>query len=131
MFLTEFIPTERPVWLSITLEDVDVIVGQPRLRSGEPLGDVLALFQTQMADALLFNCSQPEVMEDAIAFAHAHFSGDHPPMIGVYANAFPLADDKYEGANATLHQLRQDITPDAYADFAKRWAAAGWLKPCT
>ena len=64
-------------------------------------------------------------MEDAIAVAHAHFSGDHPPMIGVYANAFPLADDKYEGANATLHQLRQDITPDAYADFAKRWAAAG------
>ena len=125
LFLTEFIPTGRPVWLSITLEDVDVIVGQPRLRSGEPLGDVLALFQTQMADALLFNCSQPEVMEDAIAVAHAHFSGDHPPMIGVYANAFPLADDKYEGANATLHQLRQDITPDAYADFAKRWAAAG------
>jgi len=125
LFLTEFIPTGRPVWLSITLEDVDVIVGQPRLRSGEPLGDVLALFQTQMADALLFNCSQPEVMEDAIAVAHAHFSGDHPPMIGVYANAFPLADDKYEGANATLHQLRQDITPDAYADYAKRWAAAG------
>ena len=125
LFLTEFIPTGRPVWLSITLEDVDVIGGQPRLRSGESLGDVLALFQTQTADALLFNCSQPEVMEDAIAVAHAHFSGDHPPMIGVYANAFPLADDKYEGANATLHQLRQDITPDAYADYAERWAAAG------
>ena len=59
LFLTEFIPTGRPVWLSVTLEDVDVIVGQPRLRSGEPLSDVLALFQTQTADALLFNCSQP------------------------------------------------------------------------
>ena len=64
-------------------------------------------------------------MEDAIAVAHAHFSGDRPPLIGVYANAFPLADDKYEGANATLHQLRQDITPDAYADYAERWAVAG------
>ena len=125
LFLTEFMPTGRPVWLSVTLDDVGVTVGQPRLRSGEPLGDVLALCQTQAPDALLFNCSQPEVMEDAIAVAHAYFSGDHPPLIGVYANAFPLADDKYEGANATLHQLRQDITPDAYADYAERWAAAG------
>ncbi|GIR33652.1 MAG: hypothetical protein CM15mP46_6470 [Alphaproteobacteria bacterium] len=27
--------------------------------------------------------------------------------------------------NATLHQLREDITPDAYADYAERWVAAG------
>ena len=53
------------------------------------------------------------------------FLADNPPLIGVYANAFPLADDKYEGANATLHQLRQDITPDAYADYAERWAPQG------
>ena len=125
LFLTEFIPTRRPVWLSVTLEDVDVIVGQPRLRSGEPLTDVLALCQTRMPNALLFNCSQPEIMEDAIAEALAYLSGDRLPLIGVYANAFSLADDKYEGANATLHQLRQDITPDAYADYAERWAAAG------
>ena len=113
------------MWLSVTLEDVGATVGKPRLRSGEPLGDVLALCHTKAPDALLFNCSQPEIMEDAVVFAHAHFSGDCPPLIGVYANAFPLADDKYEGANATLHQLRQDITPDAYADYAERWAAAG------
>ncbi len=125
LFLTEFKPTGRTVWLSVTLEDVDVKVGQPRLRSGEPLGDVLALCQTQAPDALLFNCSQPEVMEDAIAAAHASFKDNYSPLIGVYANAFPLADDKYEGANATLHELRQDITPDAYADYAERWVAAG------
>ena len=125
LFLTEFIPTGRTVWLSVTLEDVGVKIGQPRLRSGEPLGDVLGLCQTQAPGALLFNCSQPEVMEDALTVAHAIFSGDPPPLIGVYANAFPLADEKYEGANATLHQLRQDITPDAYADYAERWAAAG------
>ena len=125
LFLTEFLPTGRPVWLSVTLEDVGVTVGQPRLRSGEPLGDVLALCQTQAPGALLFNCSQPEVMEDAITVAHENFSSDHSPLIGVYANAFPLADDKYEGANTTLHKLRQDITPDAYADYAERWVAAG------
>ena len=125
LFLTEFLTNGRPAWLSVTLEDVGATVGKPRLRSGEPLSDVLGLCQTQAPDALLFNCSQPEIMEDAIAIAHQHFSGDRPPLIGVYANAFSLADDKYEGANSTLHQLRQDITPDAYADYAERWAAAG------
>ena len=64
-------------------------------------------------------------MEDAITAAHASFMDKHSPLIGVYANAFSLADDKYEGANATLHQLREDITPDAYADYAERWIAAG------
>ena len=125
LFLTEFLTIGRPVWLSVTLEDVGVTVGKPCLRSGEPLCEVLALCQTQAPDALLFNCSQPEIMEDAIAIAHKHFSGDSPPLIGVYANAFSLADDKYEGANTTLHELRQDITPVAYADYAERWAAAG------
>jgi S-methylmethionine-dependent homocysteine/selenocysteine methylase len=125
LFLTEFTPAGRPLWLSVTLEDVGVVAGQPRLRSGEPLSDVVALCQSLSPDALLFNCSQPEVMEDAVSVANAHFSGDGPPLIGVYANAFPLADDNYEGANATLHELRSDITPDAYANYAERWAAAG------
>ena len=125
LFLTEFKPTGRPVWLSVTLEDVGVKVGQSRLRSGEPLSDLLALCRNQRPDALLFNCSQPEVMEDAIAAAHTSFIDNHSLLIGVYANAFPLADEKYEGANATLHQLREDITPEAYADYAERWVAAG------
>ena len=90
LFLTEFMPTERPVWLSVTLEDANVTVGQPKLRSGEPLGDVLALCQAKAPGALLFNCSQPEIMEDAVVVAQMQFSGDHPPLIGVYANAFPL-----------------------------------------
>jgi homocysteine S-methyltransferase len=31
----------------------------------------------------------------------------------------------YEGANESLHDLRGDITPQAYADFAQRWALSG------
>ena len=125
LFLTEFKSTGWPVWLSVTLEDVGVKIGQSQLRSGEPLSDLLALCRNQPPDALLFNCSQPEVMEDAITAAHESFIDNHSLLIGVYANAFPLADEKYEGANATLHQLREDITPDAYADYAERWVAAG------
>ena len=125
LFLTVFSQTKLPLWLSVTLEDVGVVAGQPRLRSGEPLTDILAVCDTMRPAALLFNCSQPEVMEDAIRLAHAHFSAASPVLIGVYANAFPLADDKYEGANAALHELRTDITAEAYAGFAENWAAAG------
>ena len=32
LFLTEFMPAGRPVWLSVTLDDVGVTFGQPRLR---------------------------------------------------------------------------------------------------
>ena len=51
--------------------------------------------------------------------------GAAPPMIGVYGNAFPLMDDKYEGANANIHQLREDITPENYLHFARHWAEIG------
>ena len=125
LFLSVFGQTTLPLWLSVTLEDVGVVAGQPRLRSGEPLTDILAVCDTMRPAALLFNCSQPEVMEDAVRLARAHFSTASPVLIGVYANAFPLADDKYEGANAALHELRTDITAEAYADYAKGWAAAG------
>ena len=78
------------MWLSVTLEDVDVTAGEPRLRSGEPLGDVLALCQSLSPDALLFNCSQPEVMEDAVSVAHAHFSGDSPHLLAFMPMPFRL-----------------------------------------
>ncbi|GIR33653.1 MAG: hypothetical protein CM15mP46_6480 [Alphaproteobacteria bacterium] len=71
--MTEFKPTGRPVWLSVTLEDVGVKVGQSQLRSGEPLSDLLALCRNQPPGALLFNCSQPEVMEDAITCSACEF----------------------------------------------------------
>jgi len=125
LFLSVFSQTKLPVWLSVTLEDVGVVRGQPQLRSGEPLTDVLAICDTVSPEALLFNCSQPEVMEDAIRMACDYFQGNAPTLVGVYANAFPLADEKYEGANASLHELRKDITPEAYADYAECWAEAG------
>jgi homocysteine S-methyltransferase len=82
-------------------------------------------------DALLFNCSQPEVMADAIKAGRAEldaFTTQHgaaPPMIGVYGNAFPQMDKNYEGANANIHQLREDITPENYLHFARHWAEIG------
>ena len=124
-FLTVFADAEKPVWLSLTLEDAQPVAGQPKLRSGELLTDLLAAIDKVPA-ALLFNCSQPEVMDDAVRTSVAHFVGQaNPPLVGVLANAFPLIEKTYGGANETLHELRGDITPEAYADYAANWVASG------
>ncbi|MGF1625247.1 MAG: homocysteine S-methyltransferase family protein, partial [Alphaproteobacteria bacterium] len=80
----------RPLWLSFTLADDG---RQPaRLRSGESVAVAAARAEALGAAALLFNCSQPEVMEAAVRMARQAL----PPgmAIGVYANAFtPMPAD--------------------------------------
>ena len=129
-FLDVFGVTEKPLWVSLSLEDVAAEAGCPRLRSGEPLADAIAELGAadnhQQWQALLFNCSQPEVMEGAVKVAVdcvARAGGWQ--QIGVYANAFPLIDPSYQGANAELHAIRGDVTPASYAAFAERWIEAG------
>jgi len=43
--------------------------------------------------------------------------------IGVYANAFVL--ETGVAANAGLHDIRHDVTPETYLELARRWVAAG------
>ena len=100
-----FSKSELPVWLSVTINDVDVSIGKPQLRSGESLASILAICDKLNPEALLFNCSQPEVMEDAILMASKHFAGYNAPLIGVYANAFLLADEYYGGANESIYEF--------------------------
>ena len=109
----------RPLWLSFTLDDE--AASSPRLRSGEPAGNAARLAQASGAQALLFNCSQPEVMEAAIVSAAAQAGGI---AIGVYANAFP-PQPKDAQANATLSRLREDLDPEGYAGWAAKWLTAG------
>ncbi len=125
-FLDAFADCEKPVWLSVTLEDAEPVAGQPMLRSGELLADLLSSLTGNMPAAVLFNCSQPEVMDDAVCKIVNHIADQvNPPQIGVLANAFPLMKKDYKGANESLHELRREITPLAYADFAQKWVASG------
>jgi len=130
-FLDVFEDVAADIWVSVTLEDLKVEAGTPRLRSGEALADLLDNIETLRYDALLFNCSQPEVMGEAVnltrtmldGFSRKH--GKLRPLVGVYANAFPTMTEEYEGSNAALHELRADITPAVYGEFAKEWARLG------
>ncbi|WP_298192462.1 homocysteine S-methyltransferase family protein [Novosphingobium sp.] len=116
-------PTGKPLWLSFTLED-EKPTAEPTLRSGESVVEAARLAQDVGAAALLFNCSQPEVMEAAVRAAHAALGPDNPIRIGVYANAFPPMAADAE-ANSALCPIREDLTPAGYGRFAAAWHAAG------
>lgn len=116
-------PSGKPIWLSFTLED-EKPTAEPALRSGETVREAARAARELGAAALLFNCSQPEVMEAAVRAARDELGPDSPIRIGVYANAFPPMAADHE-ANAGLSPIRADLTPEGYGKFAAAWSAAG------
>jgi len=109
--------TGKPLWLSFTIEDSG---SEPKLRSGESVADAARLALELGASAVLFNCSQPEAMAEAVRVARATCD----LAIGVYANAFPPQSEDAE-ANSTLDDIRADLDPAGYARFASAWRDAG------
>jgi S-methylmethionine-dependent homocysteine/selenocysteine methylase len=116
---------ERPLWVSYTLQDEGARPGDARLRSGERVDEAVHAALGWRAAAVLFNCSQPEVMGDAIdAAVDAMRSARAPARIGVYANAFPPQPKDAE-ANAGLSDIRADLAPGNYLAWARDWRARG------
>lgn len=116
----------RPFWLSFTLED-DKPGTPPALRSGERVRDAAEAALDLKVAALLFNCSDPSVMEAALRDAAAVFAAvpaGERPRLGVYANAFTPHSHK-DQANETLSGIREDLGPPDYVAFAEKWQAAG------
>ncbi|WP_413772362.1 homocysteine S-methyltransferase family protein [Psychrobacter sp. FDAARGOS_221] len=127
----------KPFWIAFTLEDShldavtdteseDVLTADaPKLRSGESLTEAIMVMLELGVDAILFNCSQPEVMMRALETARLliHSSSRHIEL-GVYANAFAPKQSKAQ-ANSALQNLRQDTTPENYLSWAKQWQQAG------
>ena len=106
----------KPVWLAMTVDDTD----GTRLRSGEPLADVLPVVAG--AAALLVNCAAPEAMPaalDILARAGLPF--------GAYANGFTRITSDFLKDKPTVDSLsaRHDLTPDAYAAMAMGWIDQG------
>jgi S-methylmethionine-dependent homocysteine/selenocysteine methylase len=118
------LPKNRPIWVSFTIDDRSP-PENPRLRSGESLAMACRLALNNGAEALLFNCSQPEIMLGAVKQTNAiRANAPHKFEIGVYANAFPIQNGE-EAANEHLHDIRADLTPLRYAEFAQSWVDAG------
>lgn len=114
----------KPFWLSFTLQDEDVD-DVPRLRSGEPVADAARAAAEMGVATLLFNCSQPEVIGAAIDAAREVFVSLNVEIgIGAYANAFP-PQPKDATANDGLDELREDLDPEGYQQWAADWVKRG------
>jgi S-methylmethionine-dependent homocysteine/selenocysteine methylase len=119
--------TGKPVWTSFTLADgtADAAATLPRLRSGEMVTKAAEWAAASGAEAFLFNCSRPEVMEQAVAAASAVFRELNSAIeIGVYANAFEIGNEDGD-ANEILSEVREDLTIDNYSRFACEWTEHG------
>ena len=112
-------PFGLPCWVSYTLDDD--LPDTPQLRSGESLGDAIETAQHNGAEAVLFNCSQPEVLANAIPAAVALADGLE---IGGYANSF-VPKPKVYAANEVILDHRSDLDPDGYLRFVEQWVADG------
>lgn len=108
----------KPTWLALSVDDGD----GTRLRSGEPLEAVFPLLDEFEPAAVLLNCSMPEAIDTAIPI----IARQSRPF-GAYANGFTGISDTFDHIGATVDVLsaRQDLGPEAYADFASGWAEAG------
>ncbi|PJO77200.1 homocysteine S-methyltransferase [Neisseria brasiliensis] len=115
----------KPFWVSFTLEDTHEH-DAPVLRSGESVAEAAQAVATLGAEALLFNCSRPEVMLAAVACAKLALEKQGKSLkIGVYANAFEPVEDEMNAANNGLDEIRQDTTPPNYLRWAQEWVAVG------
>lgn len=114
----------KPFWVSFTLQDEDVD-SVPRLRSGEPVADAVEAVAKLGVAALLFNCSQPEVIGAALDVARSIIEARQADIaIGAYANAFP-PQSKQATANDGLDELREDLDPPGYLAWARDWRGRG------
>lgn len=113
----------RPLWLSFTIED-EAVEGC-KLRSGESVETAVETAVSLRAAAVLFNCSQPEAMAQAVSIAVATVARLKSGMrVGVYANAFP-PHSKTATANASVLDIRQDLTPEGYLIYVREWVKRG------
>lgn len=118
--------TGLPVYVSYTLKDEDGRIGPPELRSGEAVAEAVDTTLKAGASGIFFNCSQPEVMSEAILAARRVIDGsdNSSTALGVYANAFlpePPSDEPYAG----ISEIRVDLDPANYLKWVRRWVEQG------
>jgi len=114
--------TDKPIWLALSSDDFD----GTRLRSGEPISAAVDYVQNlpdaEKPDALLINCTRPEVVADGLTELARL---DLP--FGAYANAFTAISDGFKADRPTVDALehRSDLGPADYADRAMAWVDMG------
>lgn len=111
----------KPVWVAWSLLETPGDDGQPRLRSGETVGEAMAALEGVPVDAILFNCCPPEMMTAGMD----QLASDGRPF-GGHANGFtPIPKGFALGQTVAQLSARRDLGPDAYADHVMGWIGRG------
>ena len=121
------LPHNRPIWVSFTLDDTATSTDTPRLRSGESVQDAISAMLALDApiDTILFNCSQPEVIDNALLVTVQTLAKTAKKVaFGAYANAFKPQEET-SSANEQIDELRDDLHPLGYLAWATKWANMG------
>ena len=107
-----------PVWIAFSTEDYD----GTKLRSGEDLSLTKNLTNEYNFDAVLINCSRPEVGKDSLKIL-----ADFNKPFGAYANGFTEITKGFLEDFPTVDALkeRHDLSPKEYARFAMEWVEMG------
>lgn len=110
--------TDKPVWLAVSVMDDD----GTRLRSGEMLQELLPVLDEFQPEAVLINCSRPEVIAAGLEVVKTF---GRP--FGAYANGFTHITEGFLQDAPTVDALEQrhDLGPEDYAKFAMNWVAQG------
>ncbi len=110
--------TGKPVWVSWTLHDG----GSSLLRSGETISQAYAALKDVAVSGFLANCSSPESI--SAAMSELSHLGNFP--VGGYANAFAgIAKNWSLTSDAAMPGVREDLTPQVYAEYVQKWIASG------
>ena len=117
--------SNKPLWLAFALDEFFDETAQPQLRSGESLDNVLQeTFRQDIARAILFNCCSVEDVSAAFDKCGDSIQGSKAVKFGAYANVFKKITDN-RSPNNDLSELREDITPEAYLEYAQNWVQKG------
>ncbi|MCB5160487.1 homocysteine S-methyltransferase family protein [Marinomonas algarum] len=117
-----FKQTQKPCHYAFTLSDE--VSSPSTLRSGESVCDAIEAIITGKIEGIFFNCSIPEVMEQALQATNDILKKHNITLdIGVFANSFaPISQDHQ--ANDNMQGCR-DVSPEQYFEYAKRWRYLG------
>ena len=112
----------KPCYYAFSLEDTKSDCAN--IRSGESVTDAIKLACKSNAKGIMFNCSVPEVMDQAIIDAKKVINELGISLeIGVYANNFAPISSEHE-ANDMLQEMRE-LDGQGYLAYAKRWHTLG------
>ena len=110
--------SNKPVWISFSVDDND----GTKLRSGENLEDVEAVINNHFVEAVLINCSPPEVVGNALSIL-----SKMGLAFGAYANGFSKISSEFLKTRPTVDALtaRKDLGPEEYSNFVTNWIRNG------